>query len=116
MAAMLVVAGQTIPVAAGWTAVKALGEDSMRANAGALSSAVRWEKRSWSGPTAWLTQAEVTTLRANTALAAQVACSGNLLGATVTCEVTITEGGYVTAQEAGVVVVLRTLALSLVEV
>jgi hypothetical protein len=114
--AMLVIAGQTIPPAQGWKLRKELGEDSMRANAGSLSSDVRWEKRAWSGPTELLTAAEVTTLRANTALAAQVACSGNLLGATVTCEVSITDAGYVTVQTAGVAEVLRALALTLVEV
>lgn len=112
----LVIAGQVVPAAQGWKARKELGDDSMRANAGSLSSDVHWEKRGWSGPTALMTQAEVTTLRANTALAAQVACSGDLLGATVTCEVTVTEASYVTAQALGVAVVLRTLALTLVEV
>lgn len=111
----LVIAGQVIPVAQGWKAFKEMGEDSMRANAGSLSSDVHWEKRSWAGPTSLMTQAEVTTLRAATALAAQVACSGDVLGATVTCEVTITEAGYVTTETVAVPVVLRTLALTLVE-
>lgn len=111
----LVIAGIVVPAAQGWKARKELGEDAMRANAGSLSSDVRWEKRGWAGPTDLMTQAEVTTLRAATALAAQVACSGNLLGATVTCEVTITEAGYVTLQSGGVAVVYRTLALTLVE-
>jgi hypothetical protein len=115
---MLTIAAQAVPVTRG--AAKDTveqGGDSMRANAGALSSDIRWEKRRWTFTSDLMTQAEVTALRALVALAAQVSCAGDLIGAApATCEVTITEASYVTLQSAGVAVVYRTLGLTLVEV
>jgi hypothetical protein len=115
--AMLTIAGQSVPVARGAAKDSVeQGGDSMRANAGSLSSDVRWEKRNWAFTSDLMTQAEVTALRALVALAAQVSCAGTLIGASpVTCEVTITDAGYVTLQSGGSVVVYRTLGLTLVE-
>lgn len=116
--AMLTIAGQSVPIARGSAKdTVEQGGDSMRANAGSLSSDVRWEKRNWAFGTDLMTPAEVTALRALVALAAQVSCAGTLIGASpVICEVTIGDGAYTTLQSGGSVVVYRTFALTLVEV
>jgi hypothetical protein len=93
--AVLVSAGITVPVIApGATKdIVRLGTSS-RAYAGNLRSSVRAEKREWEVLTSMLTQAEAVTLEAAVASAAQVSCSGDLLGATITCEVTVGKQQY----------------------
>lgn len=67
-----------------------------RAAAGNLRLQYSAEKRVWSFPLAPLTEAQDTTLVADTALGVFVTCSGSALkGASVTCSVEIGETQYV---------------------
>lgn len=63
---------------------------STRAFSGALRSSVRAEKREWAFTLAPLPVASANALRSAVANGALVACSGDALGATITCEVTVT--------------------------
>jgi hypothetical protein len=116
--AFLVVAGITVHIARGQAveSIERIGSSS-RAYAGNLRSAVRAEKRSWRVTTTPMIGADATTLRAAVALAAQVTCSGNALGGTVTCEVEVNDVPYVaTATTADGFNFRRVLALTLREV
>lgn len=115
--AFLVVAGITVPcIAPGATKdIERLGT-STRAFSGNLRSAVRAEKRQWEVLTSMLTQAEATTLEAAVANAAQVACSGDLLGGAVTCEVTVGKQQYPPFQGGDGLGFMRQLPLILREV
>jgi hypothetical protein len=112
--AFLVVAGITVHIARGQAveSIERIGSSS-RAYAGNLRSAVRAEKAT-STP---MIAADATTLRAAVALAAQVACSGNMLGGTVTCEVEVSDAPFVgTGATADGFNFRRVLALTLREV
>ena len=88
---------------------------TVRAFAGNLRSAVRAEKREWQVGTHYLSNADSATLKAAVALRAQVTCSGDMLGGSVTCEVEVGDGAYPTlANDA--TGVMRTHVLTLREV
>jgi hypothetical protein len=118
--AFLVIAGITVHIARGQAveSIERIGTaPGFRAYAGNLRSAVRAEKRSWKVTSTPMIAADATTLRAAVALAAQVACSGNALGGTVTCEVEVNDSPYLaTATTADGFNFRRVLALTLREV
>lgn len=96
MTAFLVIAGQTIPVADGGAVRRRVrGGTSDRAYAGNLRSAVPWEKDEWAVTTGLMTDAEIATLRTNTALGAQVTVSGNAIGGSITAEVEVGDDAYI---------------------
>jgi hypothetical protein len=116
--AFLAIAGITVHVARGQASesIERIGSSS-RAYAGNLRSRVRAEKRTWKVTTTPMLSADATTLRAAVALAAQVSCSGNALGGTVTCEVEVSDSPYVaTGTTADTFNFRRPLALTLREV
>lgn len=89
---------------------------SSRAYAGNLRSTVRAEKRTWKITTTPMLTADSTTLRAAVALAAQVTCSGNMLGGSVTCEVEVVDGQYIASNPSDGLFFRRALVLTLREV
>lgn len=115
--AFLIVAGITVKVARNQATetIERIGSSS-RAYAGNLRSTVRVEKRVWKVTTAPMIAADCTTLKAAITLAAQVSCSGDMIGSTVTCEVEITDGPYVAGNPADGLHFRRTLALTLRQV
>ncbi len=113
----IVVAGITVVMAEG-TAVEDVeqGGSSERSFAGTLLSDCPWEKRVWKATTSMLTRADVATLKAAIAFRAHVTCSGLAFGTTVTCEVTWSNGGYITTATNDGSSILRSLALVFREV
>lgn len=111
----LVIAGITVPAVSASDEVVRIGT-SGRAYAGNLRSFIRAEKREWKVETGLLTNAEATALKAAVALGAQVTCSGDALGGSVTCEVEIGQGGYISTAAADGTGVLRSLSLTIREV
>lgn len=113
----LVIAGITVPVVAG-SAVERRDElaDGGRGYAGQLVTDLRYSKRIWQLTTELLTTAEADALVAATANRAHVTVSGLAPGASVTCEVIVGDGGYVTVGSVAVPEVLRAFALAIVEV
>ena len=113
----LVIAGTTVKVARTSAAetIERIGTSS-RAYAGNLRSTVRSEKRTWKVTTTPMIAADAATLRAAIALAAQVTCTGNMLGGSVTCEVEMTDGPYVGGNPADGNGFRRALLLTLREV
>lgn len=72
------------------------GGELVRAHAGNLRNSIRWEKRGWDFSTGFMSEAEVTTLRAAVALGAFVTVSGDFVGgASILCEVQINEAPYI---------------------
>lgn len=114
--AFLVIAGTTIPCMEGSATERIVRiGSSFRAYAGNLRSTVRAEKREWQVTTHFLSNTASAALKAAVALAAQVTCSGDLLGGSVTCEVEVGDGSYPTlANDA--TGVMRTHVLTLREV
>jgi hypothetical protein len=115
--AFLIIAGITVPVLEG-QAVQHVerGGSSTRAFAGNLRSQWRYEKRAWQVTTGLLTNTEDAALRTAVALAAQVTCSGDALGGSVTCEVEVADDGYTNTTTTDATGVMRSLALLLREV
>ncbi len=94
--AFLVVAGITVHVmtsGASRKAVERIGS-STRAFAGNLRTTVRVEKRAWQFTTKWLSNTDAAAIETAVALGAHVACSGDALGGSITCEVTVGDGPY----------------------
>lgn len=92
----LVVGGITVPVAVNGAVKKAperIGT-SERAFAGNLRTAIRAEKRAWQATTKPLSNTDAASIETAITLGAHVSCSGDLLGATVTCQVTASDGPY----------------------
>ena len=89
----LVIAGITIPVAEDGATEMApeMGGSSSRTYLGRLRSSVPWTKRGWNIRTTFMLTADVNTLRTATANAAQVTCSGDIPGGSITCEVRLGE-------------------------
>lgn len=115
--AFLSVAGVTVHVARNQATetVERIGSSS-RAYAGNLRSTVRAEKRTWKVTTTPMTAAACATLRAAIALAVQVTCTGDMLPASVTCEVEITDAPYVAGNPVDGLHFRRALVLTLREV
>lgn len=115
--AFLVVAGITVKVARGQATetIERIGSSS-RAYAGNLRSTVRAEKRAWKVTTTPMTAADCATLKAAVTLAAQVSCSGDMIGTTLTCEVEISDGPYIAGNPVDGLHFRRTLALTLRQV
>jgi hypothetical protein len=115
--AFLVVASIVVPVMED-TAVERIVRigSSNRAFAGGLRSTVRAEKREWTVSTGLLTNTETTTLKAAVDLAEQVTCSGDCLGGSVTCEVEVGDGAYVSVATTDGTGVMRSLVLTLRQV
>lgn len=117
MTAFLVIAGLTVPVAEG-SAVKRLERDGV--NERAFGGMLRWtgtyEKRAWAVVTGLMLDADATAVETAIALGAQVACSGNALGGTVTCAVEQGDIAYVTTATVDGLGFMRTLSLLLREV
>lgn len=95
--AFLVIAGITVPVAIGGASVLAperIGS-SQRAFDGSLRTSVRLEKRGWRfrTPPRWVDDWSV--LEAAVADGVAVACSGDAIGAAVSCEVTLADADLV---------------------
>lgn len=113
----VVVAALVVPVMEGQAVERVVRiGSSNRAYAGNLRSTVRAEKREWQITTGLLTITEANTLKAAVALAAQVACSGDALGGSVTCEVEVGDGAYINTTTVDGTGVLRSLVLTLREV
>ena len=118
MSDILVIASIVVPVSATGNvshAKEQLGSSS-RAYAGNLRSTIRAEKRVWGITTGWMLAADVATLVAAVALGAQVSCSGDVIGATVTCEVTVGDSPYISAFGGDGLGFMRQLTLTLREV
>lgn len=92
----LVVAGITVACARD-TASKRLVRigSSSRSFDGTLRSQTRAQKREWTVSTTPTVEATAVTLEAAVDLGEQVTCSGDLLGGSVTCEVSIDDSKYV---------------------
>jgi hypothetical protein len=117
LTAFLVIAGITVPVSEG-NAIKRIERvgTSSRAFAGGLRSTVRAEKRVWQVVTGLLIEADAVTLEAAIANAAQVTCSGNALGGSITCEVEQGDAAYISTATVDGLGYMRTLSLVLREV
>lgn len=89
---------------------------SSRAYAGGLRSSVRAEKRTWQVTTGLMTDAEINTLIAAVALGAQVTCSGNALGGSVTCEVEVGDDAHINVATTDGLGFLHAVVLTLREV
>lgn len=114
--AFLIVAGVTVhaTTAGGANLKKAtvrIGSSS-RAFAGSLRTTVRAEKRVWQFTTTWMSDANAATLEAAVALGAHVSCSGDALGGSVNCQVTLGDGAYLSVPGG----FMRQLVLTLEEV
>lgn len=89
----LVIDGLTVPVSPSGATVlppERIGS-SARAFDGSLRTTVRFEKRGWRFRTPPRPVADWADLEAAIAFGAYVPCSGDALGATVTCEVTLAD-------------------------
>ena len=94
--AFLIIAGLTIPVAPDGATKKAIesgGSDS-RAYAGNLRSTTRWERNQWQFTTKHLSESDASAIETALAGGPFVSCSGDALGTTVTCRVTVGDGPY----------------------
>ena len=94
--AFLIIAGITVPVAEGEATKRATERvgSTTRMFSGALRSTVRVEKRSWQVTTKLLPLATAATLEAAVADGVFVACSGDMIGTTLDCEVVVGESPY----------------------
>jgi hypothetical protein len=90
--AFLIVNGQTVPVAVDGASMEVeLIGDRARAFDGTMRSVRRATKRRWKVKTTPMTLAETTQLTTTlTTAAPPIACSGDLLGGTVSCDGEIT--------------------------
>lgn len=114
----LVIAGQTIPVLEGQGAERReMDGVTVRTANFTLRSAYTATKRQGAFVSGLLTQAELDTLKTATANGAHVACSGDALGGSVTCEVLLGDMPYVNVSS-GVDALgfMRTVSLQLREV
>jgi hypothetical protein len=90
---------------------------SSRAYSGNLRTTVRSEKRTWKLMTAPMIAATAATLRAAITLAAQVSCTGDMLGgSTVTCEAEVNDAPYIGSNPVDGLGYMRVLAITLREV
>lgn len=117
MTAFLVIASITVPVSEE-TATRHVVRvgSSNRTFTGALRSTVRAEKREWQITTGMMLDADVNTLKAAVTLAAQVTCSGNMLGGSVTCEVEVGDDAYPNVATSDGLGFMHMVALTLREV
>ena len=92
----LTIASINIPVANNEATKKAperIGK-SMRMFNGSLRTTVRYEKRGWSVTTKLLPESTAASIETAVANGAFVSCSGDMLGGSVTCEVTVADSPY----------------------
>lgn len=115
--AFLIIAGITVTVASPNAAkeIERVGT-SGRSFDGTLRSAIRSEKRTWTVTTSLMLDADATTLENSFAFASQVTCSGDLLGGSVLCEVTVTGQAYPSVSASDGKSFMRQLQLSIREV
>lgn len=108
----LVVGGVTVSVAPGGAreAVVEIG-DRARAFDGTMRSTVRSRKKAWPITTIPMTQGDATTLETALNGTLPVACSGDILGASVNCHPEITGIDYVPIAGSYLVVTSFTLHL-----
>ena len=93
----LVIDGLTVPVSTSGAQVLAperIGS-SARTFDGSLRTTVRFEKRGWRFRTPSRPVADWADLEAAVAFGAFVECSGDAIGGTVTCEVTVSDADLV---------------------
>ncbi|MBA3891586.1 MAG: hypothetical protein H0X64_13760 [Gemmatimonadaceae bacterium] len=114
MSDFLVVAGQVIPIVSATETTERHGT-TVRTADFSLRSAYTHEAKQVAATSALLTQAEVNTLNAATALGAHVACSGDALGGSVTCEVMVTEMAVVSVATDDGLGYMRTVSMVLRE-
>jgi hypothetical protein len=116
MTAFLVIAGLTVPVSQG-NAVKRIERSggNERTILGTLRYTGLYEKRAWSVLSGMMLDADAAAVEAAIANGAQVACSGNAIGGTVTCAVEQGDAAYVNTATVDGLGFVRTLALVLRE-
>jgi len=114
----LVIASLVVPIAEGQFKEneREKAGSQTRAFAGNLRSTERWNKRSWSATTALMLSADIATLKTAVQLGAQVTVSGDAMGGSVTCVVTIGETADTSTASTDALGFMRTLALTIREV